>query len=292
MKNNAFISWNNLATGRSSYLYEFPGKLATLWYDEIVLQVSDDIHSNIRDAIAEKENWNDDTHEVLRNLHVPISLYIDDPWITKLEDTQLLNPGIEVAKHYFKKRYPEEPFDEQNANHIHNAIRVGGAIASSFETWRKLNEKVRCNFLSSYYEGLLLEAVQEVESDDLYTEIIGYTLPDINEYSWDEIIDLRNHPFFDSFRNKVAHLNDAANSSDIKLSEEIVEEIEQKDMKEMLEMFRPTPKSKVIKGIASNIPLPIPINPVSAYYAIDDVKREIDLKKKYGWIYFLLDGRR
>lgn len=79
---------------------------------------------------------------------------------------------------------------------------------------------------------------------------------------------------------------------DQKLSQEIFEEIVKKDLIEMAQHFRPNVSSNIVKGVVSNIPLPIPVNPISILCTGADIKKEIDFDKKYGWIYFYLDNKK
>lgn len=292
MKNKAFISWINLATSESTFLYEFPGKLAALWYDEIILQINSDTLHYARDVFADKERWGKDTLKELNKIHVPITEYTNgDSFYKPLENSKLLDPGVEIAKIYYEEKNPEEAFDSNNPHHLHSAVRTGGALATSFEAWEKLNKKINCSFLPNYYEGLFLESVQPKEPEHT-SEILSIALPDLKDYSWDKIMDLRNNTFFDNFRDKISIFNESTNKGDIQLSKEIFEEIKNKDMIEMLQIMRPSPNTKIIKGIASNIPSPIGINPVSVYTAIEDVRKDLEVKNKFGWVYFLLDTRK
>ena len=65
-----------------------------------------------------------------------------------------------------------------------------------------------------------------------------------------------------------------------------------KDLIEMAQHFRPQVTKNIVKGVVSNIPLPIPINPVSVVCTGYDIMKEIDFDKKYGWIYFYLDNKK
>ena len=115
-------------------------------------------------------------------------------------------------------------------------------------------------------------------------------IPDISEYSWDEIIEIRHHKYWTQFRKKLTELSESV--QDKKLRQDILEEIVQKDLVEMVQYFRPHVAKNIVKGIVSNIPLPIPINPVSVVCTGHDIVQEIDFNKKYGWMYFYLDNKK
>ncbi|WP_273854331.1 hypothetical protein [Guptibacillus spartinae] len=250
------------------------------------------LHSSVKEKIAEGEKWTNETYRELEKIHVPITAYnLKDPFIVPIDNQEVLGVGMEVAKQYYQTKYPTISFDEKNPNHMKNALRIGQAFGVGFEAWEKLNAKINCNFLANYYEGLIVEKFKKTDNKEAISEIIYYTIPDINYYTWEEIIALRKHPFFNSFRKKISQLNEAIDIGDIKLSKEIIEQLEQKEVIEMIKLFKPSPKTKIIKGVTSNVPLPIPINPASVYFATQDIKTEYKLKNKYGWLFFLLDVR-
>ena len=115
-------------------------------------------------------------------------------------------------------------------------------------------------------------------------------IPDISEYSWDEIIEIRHHDYWTQFRKKLTELSESI--GDIKQGQDILEEIVRKDLIEMAQRFRSQVTKNIVKGVASNIPLPIPINPISVVCTGYDIMKEIDFNKKYGWIYFYLDNKK
>jgi hypothetical protein len=75
---------------------------------------------------------------------------------------------------------------------------------------------------------------------------------------------------------------------------ELLDELKRKDMAEMVHYFRPSKAATVVKGILSNLPLPIPFNPFSAGQAVADVLRDQRVGDRFGWLYFLMDleGKR
>ena len=123
-----------------------------------------------------------------------------------------------------------------------------------------------------------------------FSDIITAIIPDISEYSWDEIIEIRHHNYWTQFRKKLTELSESI--EDKKLGQDILEEIVRKDLIEMAQRFRPQVTKNIVKGVVSNIPLPIPINPVSVVCTGYDIMKEIDFDKKYGWIYFYLDNKK
>lgn len=110
-------------------------------------------------------------------------------------------------------------------------------------------------------------------------------MPDISEYSWDEIIEIRHHNYWTQFRKKLTELSE--NVGDKMLGKDILEEIVRKDLVEMVQHFRPQVTKNIVKGVVSNIPLPIPINPMSVVCTGHDIKKEINFEKNMDGCIFI-----
>jgi hypothetical protein len=66
----------------------------------------------------------------------------------------------------------------------------------------------------------------------------------------------------------------------------------QEGLWELSTRVEPNPKSTILKGFLGNIPLPIPLNPVSVVDAVDASRRDIGLAKDLGWIWWLQEARK
>ena len=73
------------------------------------------------------------------------------------------------------------------------------------------------------------------------------------------------------------------------MAAELFDEIELRDLREFAKMFRPNPSRTTFESILGNLPLPIPINPLSLAMASRDVKKARKAADTFGWLYFLFD---
>src|SRR5262249_4326742 len=107
--------------------------------------------------------------------------------------------------------------------------------------------------------------------------------------SWERVLELRNHQFLESFRSKLVELQNRCRESDRTAAAEIVQDMELNDLRTLARMVRPSVKTTLIKFIVSNVPLPLPVNPVSVGMGIKDLATERVRAAQFGWLYFLLD---
>lgn len=292
-KFRAYASWLRM------FENEFPfksDKLAILWFDEIILQVPDKMDiSSVTKIVAEKEDWNTSTFTEFRRLLVPVTKYqpkyrfLSNPWQSK--NQRLVDTAWRITVEETKKMAPRVP--ENDPGFRHEVAWAGAGLIESVNLWFALNTQNQCSFLPESREHLVL---QELFSSatmkkpfDIFSEIMIHKIPDLKSFSWDEVVELRHHTYFNEFRKKMVELYEMLDSVDSKSIPRLVGEISQMDMKEAFLSFRPSFRKSLIKTIASNIPMSIPINPASALFSMKDFKKELDFSKKYGWLYFLFD---
>ena len=116
-------------------------------------------------------------------------------------------------------------------------------------------------------------------------------LPSVEELSFDEVLELRRHEYFTSFRSKTAqiveHILSISNVAEIK---RVINEEELKDIKILEDLFRPRSGLKLLRALIGSLPIPIiPLNPVGVYEAIDTARKETKAAKEVGWLYFVSD---
>lgn len=287
---NAFMSLLNLFRNNSNFEQE--GKLATLWFDKLLLGTDENHISKVIGNVAEKENWCSDTIKEVRKIHIPSEDILPKVSFT---DSTLIDESIyRIATGIMQTDYKSELNNPTTyGGAMHEVIMGSAGITTSVKYWMLLNAKNNCTFLPMKSEQQILKKLFNYEADNgfnNFNNVITSIIPDISEYSWDEIIELRHHNYWSQFRKKLSELNLVV--SDKKLASEIVEEIVHKDLVEMAIHVRPNVGKNTVKGIISNIPLPIPINPLSVVCTGCDIIKEIDFEKKYGWIYFYLDNKK
>ena len=272
--------------------YPSYGKLATLWFDNLLLGTGEELVGKILEHVAEKEHWSVDTFNEMKRIQISSERML--PSISFMDDSIIEDDYFKVATGILEDKYARELSNPSSrGGAMHEIVWGGFGVANSVKYWMLLNAKENCTFLPMDIEQQMLGKVfgrtTDVEYDN-FRDVITAIIPDISEYSWDEIIEIRHHDYWTQFRKKITDLSESI--EDKKLSQDILEEIVKKDLIEMAQHFRPQIAKNIIKGVASNIPLPIPVNPVSIVCTGYDIKKEIDFDKKYGWIYFYLDNKK
>lgn len=280
----------NLLVNNANFSLE--GKLATLWFDSLMLGTDKESVEKVIEDVAEKECWSNDTLKTMKKIQVSSEQLL--PSVRFIDEEVIHEDYFDVAVNIFKNKYAEELSNpETYGGAIHEICWNSFGVTDAVKYWTLLNAKENCVFLPMDMEHQMLKKLFQKTSDrkfENFSEIITAIIPDISNYSWDEIIEIRHHDYWTKFRKKLAELSDE--TEDKKLSKEIFEEIVKKDLIEMAQHFRPHVSSNIVKGVVSNIPLPIPINPISILCTGADIKKEIDFDKKYGWIYFYLDNKK
>jgi hypothetical protein len=102
-------------------------------------------------------------------------------------------------------------------------------------------------------------------------------------------LELRHHDCLTAFRSKLGELQSRVRASDEKSATELVEELERNDLVEIAKLARPSPTTAIWKAIGSNVPLPIPVNPLSIGLGLADILDAYNRRSRFGWLYFLLD---
>lgn len=286
----AYMSMLNLMQNNANFNSE--GKLASLWFDQLILGADEKLFKKVIYDVSESEHWKDDT--IKEFLKIQVSSQDILPDIMFLDESNLQDNECEASTEVLKEYYAKElELPESYVGAMHEVMMGGVGLASSVRYWILLNAKENCTFLPMDYERMVLHKLFCYNEDSKFgnfSNIISNMIPDVSEYSWDEIIELRQHTYWQQFRNKISDLN--SENMDKKTLSELFNEIMFKDLAEMAQNMRPQIKKNVIKGIVSNIPLPIPINPVSVICTGKDIVKEIDFNKRYGWIYFYLDNKK
>lgn len=286
----AFISHNNLEINNASFSVE--GKLATLWFDNLLLGTTKELVEKVIEDVGEREHWSNDTLKEMKKIQISSELLL--PSVKFMYESIIEDDYFESAVSIMRNNYEKELSDPKIYTDAMNEVLWGGfGIANAVKYWTLLNAKENCTFLPMDKEEQILKKLFENVPDSNYNNfnnVITAMIPDISEYSWDEIIEIRHHKYWTQFRKKLTELSESV--QDKKLRQDILEEIVQKDLVEMVQYFRPHVAKNIVKGIVSNIPLPIPINPVSVVCTGHDIVQEIDFNKKYGWMYFYLDNKK
>lgn len=264
------------------------GKLACLWYDTIVIPSilgrdrlldRNRVPVNIADQLSTILRYPEEVIEGFKSPDIPEFEHEAVDIATSQEILRIANET------YFKEEHP-----------LFSALDVAGAAQTCVETlaiWSILNSRTSCSLFPDEFEARALGAVfAKIQEDDAFPafrNLISLRLPRLNSTDWDKVLDLRHHQFIEAFRVKISELHTYSLRNDSKLLAEVFDEIQRHDLLEIAKLMRPAPGWTMCKAFVSNIPFPIPINPLSVALSAKDVFQQYKYAKKFGWLYFAID---
>ncbi len=116
----------------------------------------------------------------------------------------------------------------------------------------------------------------------LGTEEVG----DFGQLPWPQIYELRRSDFIKDFRGHLARVAADPTAPDLIL-----------DLNRELRDFatRSIPDSMpktIVKGVLANLPMPLPVNPIGIVESAAEAKEQYDLRKQFGWLFFVLEAKR
>lgn len=173
--------------------------------------------------------------------------------------------------------------------------------AAAFENWFALSKQISSLFIPNHFEEPILRDflryLQEYNDPrtkhDYYKfrAVLTKILPSVDRLSFDEVLKLRHHEYFTSFRAKTAQIVERILSiSNLAEIKRVIKEQEHADIRTLEDLFRPRPRLALLRVLIGSIPIPvIPVNPVGAYEAIDTIRKENKAAKEVGWLYFVRD---
>jgi hypothetical protein len=307
-----YISWPNFF---SISLNNSILKLASLWFDEIAFQipkrsVNESFLPGLIDEMVQepKLGCSKTAEQELKKIWIEIEKIIPDytysfDIVKGNDDPEIVNAVFDVTydetmKKWLSLNKNKPPVSNSDFGKFgHEIFWANLGLRESVDAWFQINTIKPCTFLPTPRERILIDRLfsgkNQKEPLELFSTILQAKIPDFTNWTWDEVIELRKHPFINNFRRKIvelsSNLNNLSQGSSI---EEIVNNVCYEEMVEFLNAFRPSSLSKglsIINGVASNIPLPIPVNPYGVGLSVKDSKKQFDISKKYGWLYFYLD---
>jgi hypothetical protein len=276
------------------------GKLASLWFNDIVFQMPDaNTLGNVLDKLVSEGTLSNRIADELAAIWIPVQKVLpdyrfldilqNDGWLR--ENQELLRASYAVASGSTLNDYPNANPKDPGFQHETRWFSYG--IIDTVVIWSALNTQKSYGLVANPEGSKVIQQLfatpQRSSEFDLFSEVVEQSLPNFDELSWEKVLELRNHQFLESFRSKLVEAQNRYRESDITAAAEIVQEMGLNDLRTLARMVRPSGKMALIKFIASNIPLPIPVNPVSVGLGIKDLATERVRAAQFGWLYFLLD---
>jgi hypothetical protein len=291
----AFISWIG-AFGQD--VFGPYGKLATIFFDQLIFRVprADTIEGVLDSLVAQNEIRYADADQ-LRQIWTPVQAVLPDyhflkksPW--EHENERLLEIAHSVTVDSTLEQYPGIDKSEP-AGFAHEVSWAGAGLIEAITTWTTLHAAEPCTYLAEPRESWVVQQIfqeaQPPEAVELFRHIAESRVPDLSLLTWERVLELRHHAFLENFRQKVTELSISFRSNNEGAISEGIRELELQELRELARLVQPAPRTMILKSIASNIPLPIPINPVSIGIAVKELKEAYDRKERFGWLYFLME---
>ncbi|WP_183560863.1 hypothetical protein [Mucilaginibacter sp. SP1R1] len=114
---------------------------------------------------------------------------------------------------------------------------------------------------------------------------------DFGKLSWHQILELKRSHFLSDFRIKFFEWIAAfEKNGDLEVFEKNIDRYLRTSNFDFLEANKPTIIKDGALGILGNIPLPIPVNPVSIYSSIMSVREDMLKRKRFGWLFFIQEA--
>ena len=152
----AFMSYNNLNINNANFSQE--GKIAILWFDNLLLGAEKELVETVIENVAEKEHWSRDTFREM--IKVQISSESILPTISFMNESIIEDDYFTTAINVLKDKYVRELSNSKTYSGAMHEIRWGGfGIANSVKYWTLLNAKENCTFLPTDIEQQILKKI-------------------------------------------------------------------------------------------------------------------------------------
>ncbi|MET3142497.1 UNVERIFIED_ORG: hypothetical protein ABIB13_002214 [Arthrobacter sp. UYEF2] len=120
-----------------------------------------------------------------------------------------------------------------------------------------------------------------IDENDPLVQLAAIRAVDYGALSWREILELRKSAFLTEFRLKLALIEKAG---DANMQQELWG-----DLWGFAAENKPSPGKTVVSGLLANLPIG-PVNPFSIGFALADTAKADTQKRKFGWLYFVMES--
>jgi len=289
----AVMDWHSLFW--ADELFAPQGKLATIWFDKLVLQnTGEDSLEGAINILRETEQFSDATAETLKTIWVPVQTLIPN-WAAGNSELLRSSPEDirETVTTALKKRIRKEygaDFAETYPG-IREVAWGSLLYLEAIQIWSTLNKSAPTTivFNSTNYDifETVIKSTVEEKSFQSFARVASVPIPNLSKLSWDEVLELRHHPYFENFRIKLSMLNDRLAIAQNEEIADLVSEIRIDEMEHIVRAQEPALGRAIINGLLNNIP-GLPVNPYSIGSSVYELWKRIRRRKQSGWLYFLL----
>jgi hypothetical protein len=306
VKSRAFLSWLTLANDR---LFGATGRLATIWFDELVLQFpSPEMLENVVDVLVSRGDMKSSTAYRLLDCWTPVQRVLPNyhflgintskrtvranPWGHPNRDLVKLAESVTIEA--TTAQAPD--LDMSDPGFHHEVVWAGAGLIEAVATWYSLNARSPTSIIAEEREDRVIQQLHgrrtELAAFGNFLSVMSGHMSDPSKLSWEEVIDLREHKYVAGFRDKIRQLSGLVKANDEKQVMGLLAEMYDRDLKEIARITRPSRGRALLKAVAGNLPLPLLMNPVSATLSLVDIGQDRRMDEQFGWLYFLLDLER
>jgi hypothetical protein len=200
---------------------------------------------------------------------------------------------IEFVSDYYLKKVGKNSISELERHEYKELQGYVGSISSDFQILSHAKEisKDFSALFSEVHEKAFRHTYQNEErfdKGDIIREMEKINFIDFGGLSWDEIIILRKSEFIKDFRLKIFDwTTDFLKTKDVVKFQYDLNKFINDAKFDFIERKKPNLKTTSILGILGNIPLPIPVNPISIANSVKEIRDEIKIKKDFDWLFFI-----
>lgn len=220
-----------------------------------------------------------------QNLFVDMWDVVDDPEKTHHEAKGYVSDFEQGKISNFS--WGRNLIDEEMGIHNHHkeykaAAIVGSDISSDLGFNFLLKEKLK-SFkitLAPVLSEVIKSSHETGNINNIFTTDL--VIPNFEELSWEQILELREDKYIKEFRKKVFSCDSVDESIDKILANDL-----NKSLWQLAEQCKPNMKRTILEVVLSNLPLPTVLNPFGLLYGAKAIKVSNENKTKNSWVYFV-----
>lgn len=252
-----------------------------------------DLFSNLHEYVSTLSSEETDLKDKLKlsknkkfqDLFVDLWDVVENPEATHNEAQEYVLEfhSSEISKFSWGRNLIDEEIGIYNHHKEYKAAAiVGGDIRSDLGFNFLLKNRFKdfhVNFAPVVAQAVK-SGLQVPEVDKLFTT--GLLVPNFEELSWDQILELREDKNIKAFRQKFFSVDNQEQPIDRVLSSSL-----ESSLWDLAMQIKPSMGKSSFEAVVSNLPLPTVLNPFGLYYGVKSVIQNYENKKSHSWIYFV-----
>ncbi|EKQ6534963.1 TPA: hypothetical protein RQP16_005732 [Klebsiella michiganensis] len=176
---------------------------------------------------------------------------------------------------------------------IHNHDREYKAASI---VWGDISSDLGFNFLlKNKYKSLHINFAPVVASavnsaqhtsniENLFTTDL--IIPNFEELTWDQILELREDKYIKAFRKKYFSIEMNDKNIDLELNFDL-----DSALWDLALQIKPNITKSSMEAVLSNLPLPTVVNPFGIYYGAREIIKNYKNKRNHSWVYFIQSAK-